>query len=65
MNEDHIRRFNEARTFLYLAGYVTDTENENIKQRFMKVAAKKGVTLVSRPLLSQLDTREELLLDGK
>jgi hypothetical protein len=31
MNEDHIRRFNEARTFLYLAGYVTDTENENIK----------------------------------
>jgi len=53
MNEDHINRFNDARTFLYLAGYLTDTENQKVKQRFMAAAERKGVKLVSQPLLSQ------------
>lgn len=53
MDDEYIKRFNDSRTFLYLAGYITEAENEKIKQRFTKAAEKKGVKLIRQPLLMQ------------
>ena len=51
MNESHIDRFNKARSFLYISGYITDAENEKVKVRFKKKAEQSGITLVSESVL--------------
>jgi hypothetical protein len=53
MDDDHIKRFNDSRMFLYLHGYLSEAENGYVKKRFMKAAEKKGVDLVSKHILAQ------------
>lgn len=44
-DKDHIDKFNKARLFLLLSGYISDSENEKIIARLQKAANKAGVEL--------------------
>ena len=51
MDEKYIERFNKARSFLYVSGYLTESENDKVIKRFKKRAKQKGIELYSKSML--------------
>ena len=52
MTDEYIEKFNRARAWLFLNGYLTEGENRKVAQRFEKEAKKQGTELITKSICS-------------